>query len=365
MSTRRRTSPTVTRGSRPRLLLRSFLLVLAPALVVAACGEDGDGGGDGGDAGADASEALGTDTLRWVVPFSPGGGTDTTTRQLQPLLEDALGMPIEIENIEGGSQSIGTNVALNEGGAECQTVFTQAIPHISLSWMLQDVDYTYDDVAAIGNVVNDGGVIRVANDARWNTAEELIQEATESPGEITMSTSGFSSANYLALVQIMEATGAEFNIVNFDGGNPARTAVVSGEVDATHATVYNSLHVAEDTRVLAVHMNENQWPDLTDDAPPLSEALGVDLPEAPSRVGVFTAAACRDDHPDRYQVLHDALEQVVTSDEFSDTLAETDEEGKIGYMSGEELDQFISDQAVELASVVEGIEELELVQDPR
>lgn len=354
---------------------RAVALSVALMLVVAACGGEDEVAQPSQSAPApgaadappepepvDARAVLGVDRLRWIVPFGPGGGTDTTSRQLQSFLAAELGMPIEIENIAGGSQSIGTTVALNEGGAECQTVFIQAIPHITMSWMIQQTEYTYDDIAALGNINVDAGVIRVANNSRWETLQDLIDEAVARPGEITMSTSGFSSANYLALVQIMEATGAQFNIVNFDGGNAARIAVVSGEIDATHATVFNSLNVADDTRVLAVHFSENLWPDLTNIAPTLNEALGMTLPDSPSNVAVFTSRQCRDNFPERFQLLESAIAAAITSDGFRDLLAQTNEESKIGWLGADDLDAFVIQQAAELRQVVANIDELELVQ---
>lgn len=342
--------------------------VLAALLLVGCGGDDPESGtkdaGAPGDDTKKASDVLGTDKLKWVIPFEPGGGTDTTSRQLQPMFEEALGgMNITIENVPGGSQAIGTNVALKEGD-DCDTIFTQATPHISLSWLLQQTDYTSEDIAGLATVTDDAGVIRVANDARWKTLKELFDDAKKRPGKISFSTSGFSSGNYLALVQLMEATGAKFNIVNFDGGSTARTAVVRGEVDATHAAVYNSLHVADDTRVLAVHADENRWPELTDNAPTVNEALDIQTPPAPNKVAVFVSAECKKNHPERYQVLHDALEQAIKSEEFAALLKKTNEEGKIGYMSGEELDTFIADLNQELVPVIEKIPDLKLVQRP-
>lgn len=371
-------------GSRRSVARIPLSVIGVVSLVLAACGDDasnaepprdgaaataGDAAPSGGDtesgtAAQSAAEVLGVDTLRWIVLTNPGGGGDTTSRQLEPFVSEELGMPVQIDNIPGGAMTIGTNVALNEGGPECQTVFLQAVPHISLSWILDDVEFEGEDFAALGNINLDAGVVRVADDAPWQTMQELIDDALARPGEISFSTSGFSSGNYLSLVDIMQRTGAEFNIVNFDGGNPARVAVVSGEVDATHASVFNSLHIADDSRVLAVQWPQNNWPELTDDAPTMADALGIDLPDSPILLSMWVPASCRDDYPDRFQVLHDAFERAITSDGFFQLLAETGEEGKIGYMAGVDVDAFVEEYTASLVPIIESIPELELINRP-
>lgn len=91
----------------PRHLVRAFAVIAAIALGLAACG-----GSDGGDAKADTAEDLFSGkTIRWIVPFSAGGGTDTAARQLAAMLPEYIpGKPkIQVENIEGGNSILGVN----------------------------------------------------------------------------------------------------------------------------------------------------------------------------------------------------------------------------------------------------------------
>jgi len=97
--------------SRPhsvRRLAGATAAVAALALVLAACGEDAE---TSGGEGQSAEEFFDGKTIRWIIPFEAGGGTDVTARQLAPLLSKHIpGEPaIQVENIEGANSVLGVN----------------------------------------------------------------------------------------------------------------------------------------------------------------------------------------------------------------------------------------------------------------
>lgn len=327
------------------LLLAAFFVV-----VVAGCG------GGGSDQSGSAEEWP-TEDIRWIIPSSAGGGFDTTSRQLQPYLEDELGVSISVENQEGGNFAVGTTTVAN-AGPDCNTIMTHGIPHLLFSYLTQDVDYTYEDFQPVTRLTQEPGVIRVGNDAPWNTLDELIQDAKSRPGEIRASVSGLTSSNYLGLTDIQDATGAEFNIVPYDGGSPARTALASGEVDMTHAGVFNSLNIADQSRVLAVHQDENEWPDITDDAPTVNEALGTSLAPNESNYGMFVNQACQDENPERYQRLVEAVQAATANDNYREELEEINELAKLAVIDPQEYDETNQKEARRLQQLVENQPEL-------
>lgn len=308
--------------------ITALALVSAGTLAFSACAATGSDSGD------DAGKLP--DKITFVVPTSAGGGVDTAARQLQPYLEEELGSNITVVNREGGATTIGTGSILES--KDCSTILITAIPHIILSYLAHDVDYDLDSFAAVGGVSTEPGVIRVAKDAPWDSLEDLIDDAKSRPGEITFSVSEAVSSNSFGIEQIEEAAGVDFNIVPYDGGGPSRLAVVSGEVDATHAGVFNSLPIADDTKVLAVQATENKWGPVTGDAPTVNEALDVDLPDNESTYNVWTSAACADEHPERYQALVDALASAVGSAGLEADLKELGEELKLDPRDPEQVE---------------------------
>lgn len=301
---------------------------------------------------ADVPADFSGEQIRIVVPAEAGGSMDSVARQIQPFLADALGATVVVENMASGGAIIGTQYVLDNGG-DCLTILTTNTPHLTLSYLTNDVSFALADFAPIGGVTVEPGLIRVRADAPWETLEDLVEDALDRPGEITFSVSDLASSNYIGLVQIMEATGAEFKVIGYDGGGPARTALLSGEVDATHAGVFNTLSVAAETRALGVQEDENRWVEQTDDAPAVNEALDIEVPAQSSHPSLVASAECAQTHPERYQALVDALADSVQSDDYLATLAELGEEGRDDYLSPDELGALLQRTEEEITALLE------------
>lgn len=289
--------------------------------------------------------------MRFLVGSSAGGGFDTTARQIEPHLEERLGVNLAVENHSAGGGAVAGRMTVEDDS--CRTILMWGIPHLPFSYMTQDVDFTYEDFAPLARVSVDSGVIRVHNDAPWATINELIEDARARPGEITVAAGSFQDAYYLGTKQLEEATAAEFNIVPFGGGSEARNAVAGGHADMNYAGVFNSLQVDEQTRVLAVVAPENRWKDLTDDAPTVNEALGTKLPPQGPSYGIFTSAACKEQHPDRYEELKTAIEETLQDPEYRAQLEELNQLRRLAFMPADEYDAEIRDALPGLQKFVE------------
>ena len=328
-------------------------LAVLPLLAVAACGGD-----DGTDTAAEGSsdsgaveQPLSGERIRFIVPTSAGGGFDTTARQIQPYLEEALDATLVVENLEGGGYAIGTQTAINAGG-DCKTLLFHAVPHLTFSYLTQEVDYTLEDLAPVAGLTTEPGMYRVRDDAPWNSFEELIEDAKARPNEIRLSVSDLTTSNFVAVKQLEEATGADFNVVPYDGGGPARTALIAGEVDVTEAGVFNSLAIDEGTKVLAVNQPENLWPDITDEAPTTSEALGMDLPPDASNYGMFVPQSCADENAETYEAIKEAVATAIENPEFVSTLEELGEADKLEYLSADEYGELAQGSAQEIEDIL-------------
>lgn len=325
---------------RPRAALA---LSVVPILALAGCGDAAEeGNGD---------DIFAGEQIRFIVPTAAGGGFDTVARQIGPYLEDELNARLVVENLEGGNYAVGTE-ELVENGDDCTTVMMLASPHINFSYLTQNVGYSLDDLAAAGGVTTEPGIWRVHNDAEWDDMEELIEDARSRPGEITVSVSNYATSNYLGVLNLQEAADIEFNVVPFDGGSPARQALLSQEVDVNQAGVFNSLPAAEDTRALAVSQPENLWPDQTNDAPALSDVVeGVESDG--SEYAVWTNATCAEENSEAFDRLAEAVENVTEDQEFLDEVAEAGEEGKVQHMSPDDFMDYARGQDEEIENIME------------
>jgi len=317
------------------------LICIAPLVAATACAPDKSGGED----------SLEGETVRVIIPSEAGGGFDTTMRQIQPDLEDKLGATLAVENQEGGNFAIGTQAAIN-AKQDCTTVLFHGVPHLPFSYLTQKVDYTAKDLAPLAGLTVEPGVFRVQNDSPWKSLQDMVDAAKKDPGKVAVSVSGKTSNNYVAMLALEEATGADFNIVPFDGGDPARTALIAGDVQATHAGVFNSLSIDKETRALAVSQDENEFPESTDDAPTANEALGVDLPPNGSNYALWVPKGCKADHPKRYELLVEAVTSATKDKDYLARLKKLGAEKSVEVLSAEELDQLTQESVAEIEAVL-------------
>ena len=309
-------------------------------------------------------EVLPFDRLRYIIPFGPGGGQETQARYIQPYLAAHLGKTIQVEAIPGGSTAVGSAVAARDGG-DCSTLLQTPIPHLQFAWLTQDADFTWDDFVPLAHYYREGAIVAVSKDSPHDTMEELLDAARENPGELSFSISTQTSPFYIGLLDIEEVAGVDLNIVNFDGGSAARNAVVSGEVDGTHVSVLAAQNLIDEFKVLAVHQDENRWPDLIpEDTPLLKDVLGEDIrPTILVHNGVFVSAECKANHPDRYEALVEGIEAAATDDAYRDFLEEIDQVARFDYLSPDEFSPIIDEQLDRLMEEIERVPELERVEN--
>jgi len=318
---------TITRGAKVCI---ASLVALAAALALTS----GIGGRPPAQDGGRADYAG--QRIRFIVPTEAGGGFDTTLRQLQPYLEEQLGATVMVQNLPGAATAIGTNAALH-ADQNCMTMIFHGVPHLPFSYLTQDVDYGLADLAPVGGVSIEPGVLRVRNDAPWRNFEELIEDARRRPGQIRTSVSVRTSNNYVGMLAIEQAFGVDFNIVSYDGGGPARTALLSGEVDATHAGAFNSLSLDSATRVLTVQQARNRWADITDNAPPTTGPGNVPVTPNSSNYSIWAPATCRHGYPLRYGAMVEALRAAMRDPEYVAALSALGEASKLEYLEPEQL----------------------------
>jgi tripartite-type tricarboxylate transporter receptor subunit TctC len=247
-----------------------------------------------------------------LLATAAGGGSDITLRRMQPFFEKALGTKLLFEYEGGGGTSIAATMVAKRP-ADGYTMLSIGSPHYQFTFVLQKVGYTIDDLYPVGPYNFDPAVVRVSKDAPWNNLSDLVEFAKSKPAKtVKVSVGQRTSNNFLSLKQIEQTAGVSFNIVPYSGGNPARLALINGEVDMTNVGLFNSLPIAAKTKVLAVHYHENRWPNLTNSAKTVNDQLGVKLNDSAITDGLWVAGKLRKEYPARHDFLVKALNKVLT-----------------------------------------------------
>lgn len=295
------------------------------------------------DAGTDTAGQP-TSDIRLQVPTPAGGGFGLAAQRIQPHFAEALGVDVEIAYNDEGGQEAATATYIANTRDSCEDVLIMGTPMLQLGTMTNpDLGVHPEDLYPLGAFTQEPSAVMVGESSGYNSMEELIDDASQRPGEVNAAVGSVTDIAHLGLLQIEEATGAEFNKVFYGGGSPARDALVQGEADLNHGGVYNSQGIADSATFLGVQTDENEWPDLTDDAPTLNDALDTDLPESVARYALFVTEECYSTNSDEYDYLAAAMDEAVNSTGYQEDVEAEGLEGQFAWISGQEyFDEYIA-----------------------
>ncbi len=191
-----------------------------------------------------------------IVAYKAGSGTDNTARVLSKFASDKIGRTIVIQNLEGGSGSIGW------------TALSQSRP----DGYTQLGDYKIDDFVPICNHVNETSMVMVSKSSPFNTLAELIAYAKENPGKLKASTHGMKASNHIGAELFAKSAGFQYMAIPYGGTADQLLALRQGEVDFSVAKEADIASMLSEVKVLGVFA-EKRMPSFPD-APTLGE-LGL------------------------------------------------------------------------------------------
>ena len=190
-----------------------------------------------------------------VVPFPPGGGTDTGGRVIAEQLGRRWGQPVIVENKGGAAGQIGADfVAKSKPDGYTLllgNIGTQAINPLLYPKMPYDADKAFAPVSLVAELP----LAMMVNPAvPAKTAAEFVALAKAKPGQLSYSSSGAGGAPHLAAEMFKDQTGAFILHVPYRGGGPAIADLLAGHVQLSFMTVLEaSGHIkAGKLRALAV-----------------------------------------------------------------------------------------------------------------
>ncbi len=190
------------------------------------------------------------------VGFPAGGPTDVIARGIVPILEEKLGNPVAITNMPGAASATAASFVLKQK-ADGYSLFMGS--EIMSIWQTMDImDISWEDYKPIKLIAKATPVIAVPPDSPFDTAEEFVEYAIDNPGELRISIAGPGTIPHISGLLLQKVLGAEFTFVPYQGGKPAVTAVMGGQVDATIEMVQSMVaaYKGEKLKILASFTNE-------------------------------------------------------------------------------------------------------------
>lgn len=191
--------------------------------------------------------------IRFIVPYAAGGATDIMTRIIAPRLAESLGQQVVVDNRPGAGAIIGT-AALAKSAADGYTIMMAEIAHGANPALHSKLPYdTEKDFAPVTLVALLPTILVVHPSLPVTTVKQLIALARSRPGQLSYSSSGIGSANFLAAELFKNETGVDVVHIPYQGGGQAILSLISGQTQMLFVTVPPALpHVKSGkARVLA------------------------------------------------------------------------------------------------------------------
>jgi tripartite-type tricarboxylate transporter receptor subunit TctC len=163
-----------------------------------------------------------------IVPFPPGGSTDTTARIMAERMRPILGQPIIIENVGGAGGSIAVG-RLARAPADGYTIdIGQWDTHVGS--IIYKLNYDLEkDFEPVGLISNNPQLLVAKKNLAANTLPELVALMKKDPGKVTFVNQ--NAAAQVSAILLQQLTKTEVTFIPYRGAGPAMTDLISGQVD--------------------------------------------------------------------------------------------------------------------------------------
>ena len=177
------------------------------------------------------AQAYPTKTIRFIVPFAPGGNTDVVARLVANGLSQQMGQSVIVENRAGAGGGIGTDYVA-KAAPDGYTVLIGHIGALTINPAIYEkLPYdTLKDFDPVGLSVVTPLVLVSAPSVGINSVADLIAKAKADPSKLTYATAGAGSAAHMASELFNMAANIQTTHIPYKGAAPATTSIVSGEV---------------------------------------------------------------------------------------------------------------------------------------
>lgn len=182
-----------------------------------------------------AQAAWPSRSITMIVPFPPGGQADLAARPVANALNTLLGQPVVVENKGGAGGAIGNGQAAKaapDGYTLLMTLSSVAVLPEAARISGRTSSYEMSQLQPLARVLADPTVLVVPASAPWKSVADLVADAKANPGKITYGSSGLYGTLHVSMAMFTTAAGIDMLHVPYQGGGPALTALVGGQVQA-------------------------------------------------------------------------------------------------------------------------------------
>ena len=211
--------------------------------------------------------------IRFIIPYPPGGSTDTYSRIIGGRLSEALGQPLVYDNRTGAAGSVGAEIASKSPPDGYTIVLGQDSNMVVGQAVRTKKNYdTLRDFATITLVVRTPQVIVVNDTSPFKSLQDLIAAAKAKPGALTYASAGVAGSSHVLGEFFNSMAGIKTLHVPYKGGGPGMLELRGGRVSYMITSMVSSLTFARDGRARLLAVTGTQRSPLFPDVPTLTES---------------------------------------------------------------------------------------------
>jgi tripartite-type tricarboxylate transporter receptor subunit TctC len=240
--------------------------------------------------GAASAQVYPTKPIRFVVPFAPGGSTDTLARVLALKLSDALGQQVVVDNRSGANGNIGMEIVA-KAPADGHTILLGYIANVAIAPSLYeklpfDPVKDYEPVTLIATSPN---VLVAHPSVAAKNLKELIALAKAQPGKLNYASASIASVGHLTGELLNELAGIKMTHVAYKGSGQAVTDLLGGHIQLMFSGFSSTLPHIKSGKLRALAQTGEKRSAALPDVPTIAES-GFPNFEATAWYGVHAPA---------------------------------------------------------------------------
>jgi tripartite-type tricarboxylate transporter receptor subunit TctC len=214
-----------------------------------------------------------TKSVRWVVPYPPGGTTDILARLVGNYLSEHLGQTFIIENKPGGGNNIGTEFVARAPHDGYTLLLVNPANGINQSLYKNLKFNILTDIVPVAGITRVPNVMEVNPNFPAKTVAEFIAYAKANPGKVNMASSGTGTSVHMSGELFMAMTGIKMAHVPYKGSGPALVDIMAGTVDVIFDNMPSSIGHIQGGKIRAMAVTTEKRSATLPDVPTVTETV--------------------------------------------------------------------------------------------